>query len=116
MKPGKEFLKGCTETIVLKLLAERRRYGYELVQEIRERTGGLLGLRQGTVYPLLYTLERKGLVEGVWDRAGGEGERRRKYYALTPEGRRAVSEDLAQWAVLARGMSLLLGGKHASSH
>ena len=111
MKPSGEFLKGCTETMVLSLLAERRMYGYELVSEIQARSRGVFELAQGTVYPLLYTLERKGLVRAVWETPGAEGGRRRKYYLLTEPGRKAVDEHLAQWSHLVKGMNLILGGK-----
>mgnify|MGYP001594278448 CR=1 FL=1 len=111
MRPGREFLKGCTQTVVLSLLSERSRYGYELSEEIHRRTGGILDLPQGTLYPLLYTLERKGLIEGRWQEAK-EG-RARKYYALTAKGRRTGASDVAQWTDLARGMARILGGRLA---
>ncbi|MBI4348412.1 MAG: helix-turn-helix transcriptional regulator [Elusimicrobia bacterium] len=108
MKPAGEFLKGCTETIVLSLLAQRKMYGYELVSEIQERSGGFLRLGEGTIYPLLYTLERKGLVKGAWEGSKEKG-RRRKYYALTAKGEEAAQQDRLQWNTLAKGMRLVLG-------
>ena len=109
MKPAGEFLKGCAETMVLSLLKERRMYGYEIVSEIQARSKGLFDLAQGTVYPLLYALERKGLVKGVWESPASSG-RRRKYYILTPLGKQASSDDLSKWGDLVKGMSLVLGG------
>lgn len=108
MKPAGEFLKGCTETIVLALLTERKMYGYELVSEIQQRSGGNLQLGEGTIYPLLYTLERKGLVKGIWEPSKDKG-RRRKYYGLTPKGEEAAQQDRSQWNTLAKGMRLVLG-------
>ena len=114
MNAGTEFLKGCTETVVLKLLSEKRMYGYELVSEIKRRSGGFLNLAQGTVYPLLYALERKGFIVGLWEEGTQEGERRRKYYELTAKGKQAVKADISEWDRLVKGMTLLLGGTHAS--
>ncbi|MCI0651325.1 MAG: PadR family transcriptional regulator [Planctomycetes bacterium] len=110
MGAGKtEFLKGCTETIVLSLLAQREMYGYELVEEIRARSKGALVIAQGTVYPLLYSLERKGLVRGRDARAAA-GTRRRRYYALTRAGAAAVQDRVEVWRGLVLAMSRLVGG------
>ena len=111
MKPSGEFLKGCTETIVLSLLAERRMYGYEIVSEIQARSQGIFDLAQGTVYPLLYSLERKGLIKGIWEASKAESMRRRKHYVLTEQGKRIAEEDLSKWSHLVKGLNLVLGGK-----
>ena len=101
-----EFLKGCTETMVLTLLAEREMYGYELIQELGARSRGAFTLGQGTIYPLLYTLERKGLVRGR-DARGEGGGRPRRYYALTPAGRPRLNEDAQRWVRAAEAMRAL---------
>lgn len=108
-----ELLKGCTELVVLRLLSERPRYGYDLVQELRRRSDGAFGVAQGTVYPLLYAMERKGLVRAQW--ATDEGPRRRKYYTLTARGRAAVGARIAEWESFVAGMARLLaaGGRPA---
>jgi DNA-binding PadR family transcriptional regulator len=103
-----ELLKGCTETMVLKLLAERSMYGYELMGQIRERSDGAFALGQGTVYPLLYTLERKGLIRAEWEKADGPG-RRKKFYLLTRKGAEAVSERVEEWRDFVLGMNRVLG-------
>lgn len=110
-----EFLKGCTETMVLTLLAEREMYGYELVQELGARSGGAFTLGQGTIYPLLYTLERKGLVRGR-DVRGDGGGRPRRYYALTPAGAAAGRDCVASWRAVAEGVERVLRGSEGARH
>lgn len=108
-----ELLKGATETVVLSLLGERAMYGYELVQEIRERSSGALAVGQGTVYPLLYSLERKGLVAARWE-PRREGGRRRKYYALTRAGASSAAKRIEDWKRFAVGVYRVLGIPHAA--
>lgn len=101
-------MRGAGPLAVLKLLERSERYGYELVAALAERTDGVLDMGQSTLYPLLYNLEAKGLIEAAWrDRGSG---RERKYYRLTGEGRRRLAGDSARWRALARAMrSLGLG-------
>ena len=87
-------------------------HGYELMQEIRARSDGVFALGQGTVYPLLYALERKGLIQAAWDEPENGG-RRRKVYRLTSGGSAAAEESLEQWVAFVRGMSRVLGGAGA---
>jgi DNA-binding PadR family transcriptional regulator len=108
-----EFLKGCTETMVLRLLAERAMYGYELMQEIRARAGGAFSLGQGTIYPLLYALERKGLVRGR-DSVDAASGRTRRYYRLTPAGAERGVERAVAWRRLVEGVDRVLGDGHAA--
>jgi PadR family transcriptional regulator PadR len=77
------FMNGVPELLVLRCLAEREMYGYELVQEIRCRTDEVLAVGEGVIYPLLHALERSGAVKSVRRTMRG---RSRVYYALTPKG------------------------------
>lgn len=103
----RHFVKGGATTLILRILGETPMHGYQIVQAIRARSEGIFDFSEGTVYPLLYALEDKGYVKGAWKEAAGE--RRRKVYALTPKGKRALGRRLAQWAVFARGMGLVTG-------
>lgn len=107
MERETELLKGCTDTLVLRLLGERAMYGYELVEELERRSGGGLAVGQGTIYPLLHGLERRGLIEPEWRRAE-EGGRRRKYYALTAAGAAALTEQVAGWRRFVAGVERVL--------
>lgn len=95
-------LKGTAEVAVLSLLEARARHGYELAQLMEERSGGALDLHAASLYPLLYRLERRGLVEGRW--VERVGERRRRYYKLTAAGRKALAQQRQSWREFLAGM------------
>lgn len=99
MKLESDLIRGAGPAAVLKLLERRQMYGYELVEALAARTGGVLAMGQSTLYPLLYNLEAKGLIEGAWETA--ETGRERKYYRLTAKGRKRTREAAAQWERLA---------------
>src|SRR5262245_6748504 len=87
--------KGSAEMILLALLEGRSRHGYELAKLIESQSGSRVQFHVASLYPMLYRLERKRLVEGKWVEKAGE--RRRRYYRLTPLGRRALSQHRANW-------------------
>jgi PadR family transcriptional regulator PadR len=105
MKIDRELIRGCSEMAVLRVLADGPMYGYQLAREIEQRTGGALALGHGTLYPLLYSLESKGLIEAVW-KPSDEGPDR-KYYSPTAKGRARLNDTSAQWLSLVRGMTQL---------
>ncbi|MCX5659598.1 MAG: helix-turn-helix transcriptional regulator [Planctomycetota bacterium] len=98
----KQTLDGNMETLLLAVLADGPSYGYQIVNDLNARAQGLLAMGEGTVYPVLHRLEDRGLIDATW-RTGDNG-RRRKYYRLTPKGRRAQRENLRQWQGLVRVM------------
>lgn len=103
MRIERELMRGAGPVAVMKLLQRGEKYGYELVQALDERSGGVLAMGQSTLYPLLYNLEAKGLVESVWRDA--DNGRERKYYRLTEAGRRRLAEETKQWKALAEAMA-----------
>jgi PadR family transcriptional regulator, regulatory protein PadR len=105
MKIERELMRGAGPVVVLKLLERQEMYGYELVEALAQRTQGVLAMGQSTLYPLLYNLESKGLIEGDWRDA--ESGRERKYYRLTTKGRRRLADDSAQWRGLVDVMHAL---------
>lgn len=98
----RQMQKGSTEMLVLALLEERRRHGYEIAALIEARSGGLLQMHAASLYPLLYRLERRGLVVGRW--VEEPGERRRRFYRLTPAGRSALAAHRRSWRDLFRAL------------
>ncbi len=104
-KSSGDLLKGSTLTLVLKCLSTKEMYGYELVQALSSSTDGVLAMGQSTLYPLLYSLESKGLVKGHWREA--PTGRKRKYYAITAKGITRLKAELAQWRRLLRAMAAL---------
>lgn len=95
MRIESELMRGAGPVAVLKLLERRQMYGYELVEALAQRTEGVLAMGQSTLYPLLYNLEAKELVEGAWETS--DSGRERKYYRLTARGRKRLAEDTRQW-------------------
>src|SRR5580693_2357681 len=103
MESKSQFLKGCARTLVLQLLAERPMYGYELAAELQRRSQGIFALGQGTLYPLLYSLEGKGLIHVSREEHSPDEGRLRRYYALTKPGREELKSNLLTWREIARG-------------
>ncbi len=81
--------------LVLAILQKGESYGYSLIQEVRELSGGVLEWSEGMLYPVLHRLEDEGLIESF--EARGETGRMRKYYRLLPDGKRALAEERKQW-------------------
>ena len=92
--------KGSAEMILLALLEERARHGYELAKLIEAQSESQLQFHVASLYPMLYRLERKGLVEGKWVEKAGE--RRNRYYKLTPAGRKSLAEQRKSWRISSR--------------
>jgi PadR family transcriptional regulator len=111
MRIERELMRGAGPVAVLKLLKDKEMYGYELVQALEDRSQGVLEMGQSTLYPMLYNLEAKGLIEAAWQEA--DSGRRRKYYRLTDKGARKLAADTKEWRALAGAMQALgiLGGQ-----
>ena len=90
-----EVKKGSAELLVLALVEERPRHGYEISKLIETRSGGALSFHVASLYPMLYRLERRGWVDGRWVEKAGQ--RRRRYYKLTPEGRKVLARQRSVW-------------------
>jgi PadR family transcriptional regulator PadR len=110
MENRAQFLKGVARTLVLGLLRERPMYGYEIATALAARSEGVFALGQGTLYPLLYSLEGKGLIRVSREEEAPGAGRRRCYYRLTPAGKAELEANLLTWGQIARGMKLVLGG------
>lgn len=94
-RADRERKKGTADLLVLALLAERERHGYELAKLIERRSHGVLAFHVASLYTLLYRLESRGLIRGRWvERAG---ERRRRFYRLTAAGKIAVERQHRDW-------------------
>ena len=92
---SKEQKKGSADLLILALVEERPRHGYEIGRLIVERSQGALSYHIASLYPTLYRLEDEGLVEGRW--VEKEGQRRRRYYRLTPAGRKRLESERSIW-------------------
>jgi transcriptional regulator len=92
---SKELRKGSADLLILALIEERPRHGYEIARLIDERSHGALTYHVASLYPTLYRLEDRGLIEGRWvERAG---QRRRRHYRIRPKGRRVLANERSVW-------------------
>jgi DNA-binding PadR family transcriptional regulator len=107
----REIKKGSMELLVLGLLEERVRHGYEIGKLIEERSGGRLTYSLPSLYPALLKLEARGLIKGRW--VEKPGERRRCFYRLTRQGRQALEQQKHEWAAHVDAMKLVLGDDEA---
>ena len=107
----RDLQKGSAEMIVLALLENRARHGYELAKMIESQSDNRLQFHVASLYPMLYRLERKRLVEGRWVEKAGE--RRRRFYKLTAEGRRALRLQRRTWREFVDALNGLTGFSHA---
>jgi PadR family transcriptional regulator PadR len=107
----REFKKGSLSLLVLHQLYERPSYGWEICEQLRERSDSTLSFEDGAIYPLLHALERDGLAEGYWETtedANRKGARRR-YYRLTPKGLQELRAALQEWTQFTSAMGRVLG-------
>jgi transcriptional regulator len=104
--PSKQLLHGTLDALVLKTLSVEARHGYAIIRALEEAGGDALAIEEGSLYPALYRLERRGLIEAEWGRS--ELGRRAKIYRLTRAGRRALSEETDRWARFATAVSRVL--------
>ena len=91
----RELKRGSTEVLILALLEERQRHGYEIGRLIEERSGGEINFHIASLYPTLYRLEDKGFIEGRW--VEKSGQRRKRYYRLTAAGKKALAQQRTVW-------------------
>jgi DNA-binding PadR family transcriptional regulator len=103
----KDLIAASATPLVLAILAKGDSYGYAIIREVKERSGGSLSWTEGMLYPILHRLEEQGLVETRWE---GEG-RRRKYYRIKAEGRSSLALLLAQWRAVDATIDVVLGGE-----
>lgn len=107
----REMKKGSAELLILSLLEARARHGYELAKLIESRSEGVLKFQVASLYPLLYRLEKRGWIQGRWVEKAGE--RRRRYYRLTPAGQKVLAAQRKGWRAFARAISRIAGVEHA---
>ena len=107
MKFERELLKGVAPVVVLEILSRGAMYGYELSETISRRSGEILTLGRGTLYPLLYNLEAKGLINGDWQNA--DSGRKRRYYTITGKGEEKLAAQKQQLQQLQQAVNLVCG-------
>jgi len=116
MRFERELLKGVAPLAVLEILSRGPAYGYQLSETLARRSGNILTLGRGTLYPLLYNLEAKELVESAVQLS--ESGRKRRYYTITAKGRKRLARHRQQWQKLQEGMNRVFGASQdeAAAH
>lgn len=107
MKIDKSLLSGTTPLLVLSLLKDGDMYGYQMVSELARRSDNTFELKEGTLYPLLHTLEKAKYVKSYMQEASNG--RKRKYYSLTDEGRRQLDHKTEEWQLFSQKINAVLG-------
>ena len=108
---SREVKKGSAELLVLALLEDRQRHGYEIGKLIEERSQGAISFQIASLYPTLYRLEKRGLIEGRW--VEKTGTRRRRYYRLTTEGRQVLRSQRGFWHEFLQALDRVAKIRHA---
>jgi PadR family transcriptional regulator len=106
-----EWKKGSAELLILSLVAAQPRHGYEISKLIEQRSGGAVRFHAASLYPLFYRLEKRGWVQGRW--VEKSGQRRRRYYRLTPQGRKVLASQRRGWQVFVEAISRITEAEHA---
>jgi transcriptional regulator len=107
----RELKKGSAELLILSLIEHRPRHGYEISKLIEQRSDGVLKFNVASFYPLLYRLEKRGFISGRWVEKAGQ--RRRRYYQLTAQGRTVLKEQRSSWADFVNAIDRITGEEHA---
>ena len=106
-----EWKKGSAELLILSLLEDQPRHGYDIGKLIEVRSGGKLRFHIASLYPLLYRLENRGLIQGRW--VEKPNQRRRRYYRLTTQGQKTLAQQRQSWREFVRAVSQITGVEHA---
>jgi len=110
MEFSQDLVKGSIVPIILALLKDRPRYGYEIVKVVNARTNGLLEWKEGTLYPTLHRLEAAGLVRASWQEVGAGAPRKRKYYAATRKGLAELARRTSEWQAFSMAVNAIVFG------
>jgi len=103
----RELKKGSAELLILSLVEVRPRHGYEISKLIEARSDGVLRFNVASLYPLLYRLEKRGWIQGRWVEKAGQ--RRRRYYKLTREGRKVLAAQRSGWEAFVAAINRITG-------
>ena len=107
----RELKKGSAELLILSLVEDQPRHGYDIGNLIERRSKGALKFNVASLYPLLYRLERRGWIQGRWVEKAGQ--RRRRYYRLTAEGKKVLAAQRNSWREFVEAINRITGIEHA---
>jgi transcriptional regulator len=107
----RELKKGSAELLIMSLVEARARHGYEISKLIESRSDGVLRFNVASLYPLLYRLEKRGWIQGRWVEKAGQ--RRRRYYRLTTEGKKVLAAQRSGWQAFVEAVGRITGLENA---
>ena len=107
----RELKKGSAELLILSLIEDQPRHGYDIGNLIERRSKGALRFNVASLYPLLYRLEKRGWIQGRWVEKAGQ--RRRRYYRLTAEGKKVLAAQRDSWREFVEAINRITGLEHA---
>ena len=108
MKINKELMKGSTSILILSLLEKEDMYGYQITHELKRLSENVFELKEGTLYPMLHSLENEKAIESYWFDA--ENGKRRKYYTITKYGKALLVDKKSEWLVYSKAVNRVMGG------
>jgi len=109
MKIDKSLLSGSTTMLILRLLESQDMYGYQMIEILERQSKNVFTLKAGTLYPILHSLEKQGMV-GSYDKPEPESARPRKYYSITKAGSKLLQDKKAEWELYASAVNLVMEG------
>lgn len=107
LRVNKELLKGSTSLLVLSLLEVEDMYGYQMIKRLKEKSQNVFEFQEGTLYPILHSLEEKNYIFSYWD---DSGSKKRKYYSITKSGIQQLQHRKEEWQIFSNGINLVVGG------
>lgn len=107
MKVSKELLKGSTTMLILEMLKNENMYGYQMIKKLSEKSQNIFELKEGTLYPILHSLEEENFISSYWDESTAK---KRKYYSITEKGKKQLKERKEEWKIFSNGVNKVLGG------
>lgn len=109
MKISKELAKGSTALLVLSVLSKHDMYGYQIIRTVEVMSEDVFQMNEGTLYPILHSLENEGYLTSYWSEKS-ESARRRKYYKITQQGLKELESQKQEWSVYSSAVAKVLGG------
>ena len=107
MKISKELLKGSTKMLILEMVKDKNMYGYQMIKKLKEKSNNVFEFKEGTLYPILHSLEEEGLISSYWDDTTGK---KRKYYSITTKWKKSLKEKNEEWKIFSESVNRVIGG------
>ena len=93
--------------LILEMVKYENMYGYQMIKKLKEKTNNVFEFKEGTLYPILHSLEEEGLISSYWDDTTGK---KRKYYAITIKGKKSLKEKNEEWKIFSESVNRVIGG------